>query len=271
MCGKDGIGKKEFAKEFAKKILCLGDNKGTCKSCLEFDSGNHPDFLIIGPQDGSIKIEQVRNLMSKAIEKPIIGEKKVYIIDNAEEMTKEAQNCLLKTLEEPPKYMVIILIVKNESEMLTTIKSRCTKVAFNKIEDNALKRYLENNLGFEKIDESRLRSFDGSIGEAIKWREKQELYSEVEAFFDKIQNMDEIDLLNNQNVLYKNKDDIVQILSYLNMLFYKKTKSKEPRLIAKYIKCIEIIENTKKRLNYNGNFDMCIDNMLLSINEAFSI
>ena len=269
--GKEGIGKKEFAKAFAKKILCLGDiEEKACKSFIEFDSKNNPDFLILEPENNVIKIEQIRTLMAKSIEKPIIGKRKVYIIDEADFMTREAQNSLLKTLEEPPEYLVIILIVKNESQILTTIKSRCTKIAFKPIEDNILKKYLEQKYSFNNLDEDRIKSFDGSIGIALKWKEKEELYKQIEDFFYTIEIKDKIELLNNQNPIYKNKDDIMDILTYMNTLFLKKIKheGENHELIAKNIECIEILENTKKRLNSNGNFDMCIDSMLLHLHDT---
>ena len=101
MIGVSGIGKKMIATEFAKGILCLSEDKACnhCKSCIEFNSNNNPDFFCIEPEGNSIKIEQIRELQKKIQEKPIISEKKVYIIDQADLMTKEAQNCLLKTLE----------------------------------------------------------------------------------------------------------------------------------------------------------------------------
>ena len=111
MIGIPGIGKKLIAHKYAKAILCLGENQicDTCKSCTEFDTNNHPDFLCVEPDGNSIKIEQIRELQKRIQEKPIISNKKVYIIDNADLMTKEAQNCLLKTLEEPPEFAIIIL------------------------------------------------------------------------------------------------------------------------------------------------------------------
>ena len=111
--GKSGIGKKLFAKELAKKVMCLGDE--TCESCVKFEAGSNPDFQIIVPDGRTLKIEQIRNLQARIIEKPIISNKKVYIIDDAECMSEEAQNCLLKTLEEPPEYAMIILISSNEN------------------------------------------------------------------------------------------------------------------------------------------------------------
>ena len=133
--GMSGIGKKIIAKEFAKAILCLESEKycNNCKSCLEFDGENNPDFSIIEPDGNTIKIEQIRDMQRRVQEKPIISSKKVYIIDNADQMTKEAQNALLKTLEEPPEFVTIILIGENENEFLATIKSRCMILHFNPI------------------------------------------------------------------------------------------------------------------------------------------
>ena len=80
--GQEGIGKKMIAMEFAKAMLCLDEKRkycNTCKSCIEFDTNNNPDFNIIEPDGNSIKIEQIREMQSKIIEKPIISSKKVYI------------------------------------------------------------------------------------------------------------------------------------------------------------------------------------------------
>ena len=131
--GTSGIGKRLIAKAFAKKILCLQDSEDecTCKSCICFDGFNHPDFYLINEAGEKIKVDEIREITEKVIEKPIISNKKVYIINDAEKMTKEAQNCLLKTLEEPPEFAVLILITSNENLLLTTVKSRCMKINFH--------------------------------------------------------------------------------------------------------------------------------------------
>ena len=111
--GQQGIGKSLLAKQFAKMILCQNydlEECNNCKSCVEFDGGNNPDFIYIEPDGKVIKIEQIREMQNKVVEKPVNSGKKVYIINDADLMTKEAQNCLLKTLEEPPEYIVIILM-----------------------------------------------------------------------------------------------------------------------------------------------------------------
>lgn len=148
--GPDGIGKKLFATELSKIVLCTSAEKAcnSCSSCIKFNSNNHPDFTIIDSEDGkNIKIGQIRLLQEQISEKPIVSEKKVYIINNADLMTIEAQNCLLKTLEEPPEYALIILILANENKLLNTIKSRCTKISFNKLTNEDLQTYSKfNNL-----------------------------------------------------------------------------------------------------------------------------
>ena len=143
--GIEGIGKKEIARAFAQMILCENEEEkpcNTCKSCLQFENANHPDFMQIEAVERTIKIEQIRYMQEKIAEKPIVSSNKVYIIEDSDTMTKEAQNCLLKTLEEPPSYAIIILIATNESKLLNTIKSRCIKVPFQKIAEEDILRYM---------------------------------------------------------------------------------------------------------------------------------
>ena len=147
--GPSGIGKSLFARDLAEKILCNSpSNKAcnNCSSCTKFESNNHPDFFIIDTDDGkSIKIGQIRLMQEQICQKPILSDKKIYVINNSDLMTVEAQNCLLKTLEEPPKYAIIILVLSNENKLLTTIKSRCTKIVFQKLSDNDLIKYAKLN------------------------------------------------------------------------------------------------------------------------------
>lgn len=96
--GTDGIGKKLIAKEFSKMILCTAENKycNKCKSCIEFDTNNNPDFKIIEPDGNSLKIEQIREFQSKVTEKPIISNRKVYIINNSDKMTRRSPELFIK-------------------------------------------------------------------------------------------------------------------------------------------------------------------------------
>lgn len=260
--GQEGIGKSLFAKEFAKALLCLEEEKpcNKCKACIEFETSNNPDYNEITTQENSIKIEQIRLMQSKVAEKPIISNKKIYIINDSEKMTKEAQNCLLKTLEEPPEYITIILITSNESMILNTVKSRCTKINFNPIEDNILKKYLEEKQGFQNITQSMLKAYSGSIKKAIEMNEKKEIYTELDKYFCNIENYKIVDVLNKIECLYKNKENIQEMLDYINTILFEKAKTN-----IKYIQHIEQIEKTKQKIKQNANYDMTIDNLLLNI------
>ena len=266
--GPDGIGKVLFAKEFAKMILCQDSNKACnhCSSCIKFNSDNHPDFMIINSEDGkSIKINQIRFLQERISEKPIVSSKKVYIINNSDLMTVEAQNCLLKTLEEPPEYAIIILVLSNENKCLSTIKSRCTKIAFQKLRNSDLTQYAnENNL---EINSSLLSASDGSISKLLNLQNNLEAYKQLDNIINAFSKDNIVDIWNNADILYKSKDNINTLLEYLNTVFLERLRSTKE---SKYIQSIKIIENTKNKLSSNANYDMCIDNLLLQIWEDFN-
>lgn len=262
--GPNGIGKTLFAKEFAKMILCMGDDKlpcNNCKSCIEIENNNNPDFIEIEPDNGTIKIEAIRRMQETVLEKPIISNKKVYIIKDADLMTKEAGNCLLKTLEEPPSYITIIMTGSNESMFLNTIKSRCAKILFQKILDNILKEFLEKKYNIN-LEESLLKACEGSIGKALIVNEKKDQYEDISKIFGNIENYKLIDVINNLEFIYKNKEDIYQNLDYINIIL-----SNNALKNSKYLKYIEAVEQTKKNLKSNSNYDMSIDSMLYKIWE----
>ena len=283
--GKAGVGKKKFAKDLAKKVMCLGSNGGAqnngvknnevqnnnvandnleldfdnCDSCIKFDANSNPDFSIIVPDGKSIKIEQIRNLQAKIVEKPISSSKKVYIIDDADTMTEESQNCLLKTLEEPPEYAMIILIVSNENRMLQTIKSRCVIIRFEDLTNEEISQILHTN------DQDIIRLCEGSVAKADTISEKREMFAQLKIIADYLSKNSLIDVLNNSDLLYSSKDDIMTLLDFLNIIFFEKAKEN-----IKFSKAISIIEKTKKKILANNNYDMCIDYMLMHIWEEFN-
>ena len=280
--GKAGVGKKLFAKDLAKKVMCLGsnydaqdnvlrstrDNKekvesenlslefDNCDSCIKFDANSNPDFSIIVPDGKSIKIEQIRDLQARILEKPISSNKKVYIIDDADTMTEESQNCLLKTLEEPPEYAMIILIASNENRMLQTIKSRCVIIRFEDLTNEEISQILHTN------DQDIIRLCEGSVAKADTISEKREMFAQLKNIVDYLSKNSLIDVLNNSDLLYSSKDDIMTLLDFLNIIFFEKAKEN-----IKYSKAIDIIEKTKKKIMANNNYDMCMDYMLMHIWE----
>lgn len=265
--GKESIGKMLFAKEFAKSILCINNKKpcDDCKSCIEFDTSNNPDFTIIQPDGNAIKIDQIRELVKRVYEKPIVSNKKVYIINDSHLMTKEAQNSLLKTLEEPPEYVTIILIAANENLFLPTIKSRCTKLIFNKLTNNELKEILENKCNYENITELILKIADGSVEKALSLQGKEELYKKIKDLYCDLENVSIIDIINSKEEIFKNKEEAIEFLEYINLIFFDNINKN-----VNYIECMKILEDTKDRLKKNNNYDMTIDNFNMAIWEEIN-
>ena len=198
------------------------------------------------------------------MEKPLNNSRKIYIINNSENMTREAQNALLKTLEEPPEYIVIILITTNANLLLNTIRSRCIKIQFLGLSDDELKRYFD-----EKITEETLKIAEGSITRALKVKDKEEIYKEINMKIANIENINELELLKLKTTIFINKDETNNILEYINVIFLNLIL-KDSKKASKYNKGIRIVEDTKNRLNRNGNYDMTIDNCLLSLWEEIN-
>ena len=267
--GKPGIGKKQFAHQYAEMIMCLQDgkcdgNSVKCDSCIKFEGNANPDYAEITPDGKTLKIEQIRNLQARIVEKPITSRRKVYVIDDADLMSEESQNCLLKTLEEPPEYVTIILICSNEDNMLSTIKSRCTRIHFENLEISEVKGYIKQNYPEIEIDDSIINLSQGSIGKALKLNENKTLYENIENILKSFKNKDVIDIVKMSEEIYKAKEEIYSVLEYMNVLLLKLSKED-----LRYINAIDIVEETKKRLKANSNYDMCIDNLLFNINYLF--
>ena len=263
--GTEGIGKLLMAKEFAHKLLCLETEKKDgceCKSCKCFESDNHPDYSLINENGETIKIEQIRKITNKISEQPIMSKRKVYIINDCEKMTPEAQNCLLKTLEEPPEFTVIILVSSNENLILNTVKSRCMTIKFKNIANEELQKYAMDKLGFAQMTENFLKSLNGSIGKAIIQKENQEKFLEIEKLINELENEDIITIMNNSKVIY-DKENINTILDYMIICVFAKAQENNT-----YLNCVDKINKAMQYLKRNCNFDMTIDTMLFEMCEC---
>lgn len=242
--GKKGIGKCTVAFEFAKGILNT-DNLASC-----------PDFKYIckNEEKRDLVIEQIRKeIIDDVYIAPASSQKKVYIIDDAESINIAAQNALLKTLEEPPKYIVIILIAQNVNNLLTTILSRVNTINFDGISSDKLKRYLHKRLNIS-LSDSIIDFLNGSIGLAVNLigESKLEELKEVELLYDKLVGKNDIEsLLCTSNINFNNLIN----LEYLEYMLY---------LNGKYF-CVKFVEKARNRLKNNGNYDIVIDNMILKI------
>lgn len=253
--GIEGIGKRQLAREFAKNIMCLqgGDCKDTCESCKKFEEKSNPNYEEINSNEYKkdiITIDQIREkIVNKAYEKPIISNKKVYVINDADKMNEPAQNALLKTLEEPPQYVVIILIVSNDNAILPTIKSRCVIVKFNSLTNDEIKKIIGN------VSDEELEILNGSLKGYSKIEEKVVQYKEIKNTIERLKNDQLLDVLNNSDILYQGKDEAINLLNYMNIYLFKENLFDE----------IKYVEEAKKKILYNNNYEMTIDNLLMKM------
>ncbi|MFO0753100.1 MAG: DNA polymerase III subunit delta' [Thermodesulfovibrionales bacterium] len=146
LSGDTGIGKMRAAVNYAKAVNCLSpvedDCCDRCASCRKTDAGAHPDVITLLPEDGEIRIDAIRRLEEALSLKPFEGRRKVVIIDDADAMNLNAANAFLKTLEEPPRDSLLLLVASNPDGLPDTIRSRCTSVRFYPLSDEECRRVL---------------------------------------------------------------------------------------------------------------------------------
>lgn len=244
--GEDGVGKLTFAKEFAKNLLKV-ENLEAC-----------PDFKIIGKQNDKkdIVVEQVRKeILDDVYISPLSGDFKIYIIDDSDFLNIAAQNALLKTLEEPPKYIVIILICSNINKLLTTILSRTNKINFTGVDSKHINSFINEKYDI-KLSDNVLNYVNGSLGKAINVINNNlaEKFDVVEQLVNNIEKKDVIasfDII--KNLEFQN-EDVIQYFEH--MLFERKLYTS-----------IKYVEKAITRLKNNGNYDIVVDNMILKIIE----
>lgn len=215
--GPEGIGKKLTAFNFAKALNCLsyeGDSCGNCLSCKKFENENFPDFFVIEPDNGNIKIEIIRELKKKMSFRPYEGKFKIVVINGVEEMTSGAANSFLKTLEEPTAATIFILICHNFSLLLPTIISRCQRIQFNLIPLEIIKNILIKNLQVNPEDAFLSASYSqGCLGKAMKMKigEFQKKRHEVLDFINKL-SFDKIDLVFKKSKEWSSNSKIAEII-----------------------------------------------------------
>ena len=190
--GPEGVGKETVARYFAQLILCQqgaqpgsppvigkGQVCGTCLACRKVDSGNHPDLQFIRPEGSLLKIGQIRELQKQIIYEPLEARRKIYILADTERMNPEAENCLLKTLEEPPAASVLILLTSNIQALLPTTRSRCQILQFHPMPTQALAEILVNKFSVAPDQATTLAiAADGAIGKALTQLEKGDIHTE---------------------------------------------------------------------------------------------
>ncbi len=186
--GMKGVGKFTAARIFANAIHCTGDRKpcGMCPDCKKHAANTHSDLIIVG-DGGPIKVEDIREMNEELYIKPALSKKKVFIVKNADNMNNDAQNALLKSFEEPPRYGVIILLSENVKMLLPTIRSRGNKVVFEPFSEDVIRDYIlrQYPLKHDSVDFIALYS-GGVIGKAIELCEDEEFFEIRRKMFEAV-------------------------------------------------------------------------------------
>ena len=297
LSGEEGMGKKTLADAFAMTLLCERSDKEPCMqchACKQMMSGNHPDvFRVTHEKPGSIGVDDIRTQINDTIYiKPYSSSYKIYLVDEAEKMTPQAQNALLKTIEEPPAYAVILLMTTNQELFLPTILSRCIQLKLRPLKDTQVSDYLKETMGVPEEKADVFAAFArGNLGKAIHLASSEEfglLYRQILNLLKNLKEMDISMLLDSIKKLQEDQLDLHECLDFMQLwyrdiLMFKVTKDINTLIFKEeYAKVsslcqkssyegleliLNAIEKAKTRLDANVNADLALELMLLTMKE----
>lgn len=295
--GQRGSGKKLLARLFAMTLQCeSGESEpcGACRSCVQTTNGNQPDIITVKHEKPtSISVDDIREqLNGDILIKPYSSRHKIYIIPEADLMTVQAQNALLKTLEEPPEYAVIFLLTENADSLLATIRSRCVMLKLRNIKDKLVKKYLMEQLQIPDYQAELCAAFaQGNIGRAAMLAKSEHFNGIKEEAIQLLKYIDEMELheiVSAIKQINKYKLEVTDYLDiftiwYRDVLLYKATKDVDGLVFSDQLKYIQekakkssyegiemiltSIDKAKQRIKANVNFDLLMELLLLTIKE----
>ena len=291
--GIEGVGKKTIALAVAKALLCQdGDVPcGQCKACIMVDAGTHPDIVFVEKDTKVTKIQTIRDQVVKNMEiKPYQGRYKIMMINDADSITAEGQNAMLKTIEEPPSYGIIILITKNLAKLLPTIRSRCIHLRFNPLNREEIETYLKDK-PIDRTQKEILKQFsEGSIGVANQLIEDTQFLEMRQTSIERLNQIERADLIGvyrHVKELVEHKENLIEILQFW-LLWYRdlamvKVGEREKLYYVDYegalldtsskltynmiCKHMDLIKETTLQIQQNINSTLAIENLLLKIKE----
>lgn len=295
--GERSAGKEFIAKVFAMALQCeKGETEpcGECHSCKQAKSGNQPDIIFISHEKpNTIGVEDIRTQINHDIAiRPYSSPRKVYIINEGEKMTAQAQNALLKTLEEPPEYAVILILTTNVDMLLPTVLSRCVVLNMRPVPDQKVKKYLMEQLEVPDYKANICVAFArGNIGKAKMLASSEEFEKVKEEAVTLVKYINDMELSEIVKAIKKIAEyqfdvtDYLDILSvwYRDVLLFKATKDVNSLIFKDEIQSIrktadrstyegietivKALQQAKRRLEANVNFDLTMELLLLTIQE----
>ena len=295
--GETGSGKKMLAKAFAQALECesgSGEGCEICHSCMMAQSGNHPDIIWVSHEKpNTISVADIRSQINGDIAvKPYSGKYKIYIIDQAEKMNEQAQNALLKTIEEPPAYAVILLLASHTGYFLPTILSRCIKLSLKPVDEEKIRDYILEHTTLSQEEAEFCAGYSmGNLGKAMNIATsdtRNEMKKECIHLLSYIQEMEIHEVISYLKEFGKYKEDIIEFLDMMlvwfhDILILKTTKSADRTVFKEQYNVlnkmtvhmsyegIQIIlcafDKAKIRLRANVNFDVALELLLLTIKE----
>ena len=297
LSGEAGMGRKSLANAVALELLCekgLPDPCMACHACKQVLSGNHPDLIYVTHEKpASIGVDDIREQINDTIMvRPYSSYYKVYIVDEAEKMTVQAQNALLKTIEEPPSYAVILLLTTNQDAFLPTILSRCVQLKLKPLRDEVVREYLVQSLGVEESQAEIYAAFArGNLGKAIHLAESEEFRVMYDALILMLKHLKDADISELLEYIRKLKEENLDIrgcldfmqMWYRDVLMYKTTKDinllifkdefstiKAMSTVSGYDgleRILQAIEKARVRLDANVNMELVMELMFLTMKE----
>lgn len=293
--GPEASGKMMIAEAFAKELQCEeGNSCGECKSCRQTDDHNQPDIIYVThDKPNIISVDDIRTQINNDIAiKPYSSKYKIYIVDEAQKMNQQAQNAILKTIEEPPEYAVILLLTTNADSFLQTIRSRCITLDLKSVKDEVIKKYLMTEKKIPDYQADICAAFaQGVVGKAIALASSEDFNEMKSSALSLIKRLDDIDTYELGAAVKQISDYKLMVQDYFDLMMiwyrdvlYLKASNDVNGLIFKDevydIKkqaamhayqgieaILEGLEKAKIRLNANVNFDLVIELMLMTIKE----
>ncbi|MBE5852795.1 MAG: DNA polymerase III subunit delta [Lachnospiraceae bacterium] len=295
--GERFSGKEFIAKIFTRALLCENGNGDTCEechSCKQALSGNHPDIIYVSHEKpNSIGVEDVRRQINNDIViKPYSSDYKVYIMNEGEKMTVQAQNAILKTLEEPPAYGVIIILTTSTDALLPTILSRCVVLNMRPVKDEQVKEFLVREMMLPDYKADICVAFArGNIGRAKMLASSEEFDNIRNEALSLVKNIRGMELhevmkaIKRINEYQMDVNDYLDVLSiwYRDVLLFKATNDVNHLIFKEEIqyirkaanmsayegieKVLEALDRAKSRLMANVNFDLTMELLFMTIQE----